>query len=388
MSPAAWRVSTAQISARRLFLTPWAEERTCQKLGTSGHRNNSSGKSIVHKFIILQVIPLASWDEATANRLTSFTLVVRRVTLSVVQTINLIELNWLGHPRSIAANLMLAGEQRFLVDPGPASTLPTLTAELAALGVKIPDLDAILLTHIHLDHAGATGSLVRQNPRMKVFVHAKGAPHMVDPSKLLGSAVRLYGDKMETMYGAFLPVPRDNLQVLNGGETLRFGKRELRVLYTPGHASHHVTYFDTTDGVAFVGDNTGICVKGNPFILPATPPPDINLELWNASLDAIAALHPHRLFLTHFGFSDDPARHIESYRQCLAHWGELVRTLLSTNKDEADAMKAFSNAVYKDAAQTLSAEEADHYVFNGALDLSWMGLARYHRKRATSAAQG
>jgi glyoxylase-like metal-dependent hydrolase (beta-lactamase superfamily II) len=304
-----------------------------------------------------------------------------------VQTINLVELNWLGHPRSIAANLMLVGEKKFVIDPGPASTLPTLVAGLAALGVGIPDLDAILLTHIHLDHAGATGSLVRRNSRMKVYVHAKGAPHMVDPSKLLGSAVRLYGDKMDAMYGEFLPVPAESLHILDGGETLHFGKHELRVLYTPGHASHHVTYFDTTDGVAFVGDNAGICVEGNSFILPATPPPDINLKLWNESLDAIAELRPDRLFLTHFGFSDEPARHIESYRESLACWGELVGTLLSTHKDEAEAMKAFSDAVYKDAVRTLSAKEADHYVFNGALELSWMGLARYHRKQAASAAQ-
>src|SRR6202043_1428020 len=142
----------------------------------------------------------------------------------------------LGHPRSIAANLMLVGDKKFVIDPGPASTLPTLIAELAALGVEIADLDAILLTHIHLDHAGATGSLVRQNARIKVFVHDKGAPHMVDPSKLLGSAIRLYGDKMDAMYGEFLPVPAENLHILNGSETLHFGKRELRVLYTPGHA--------------------------------------------------------------------------------------------------------------------------------------------------------
>jgi glyoxylase-like metal-dependent hydrolase (beta-lactamase superfamily II) len=302
-----------------------------------------------------------------------------------VQTINLIELNWLGHPRSIAATLMLVGARRFLIDPGPASTLPTLVTELASRGVKIADLDAILLTHIHLDHAGATGSLVRQNPRIEVFVHAKGAPHMADPSKLLASAMRLYGDKMDAFYGEFLPVPAKNLHILNGGESVRFGTRELRVLYTPGHASHHVTYFDPADGVAFVGDTAGICVEGNPFILPATPPPDINLELWNASLDAIAALRPARLFLTHFGFSDQPERHIASYRQCLRRWSELVETLLSTSENEAQAMKAFSDAVYRETVQTVSPEEADHYVFNGALDLSWMGLARYHRKRTTAA---
>jgi glyoxylase-like metal-dependent hydrolase (beta-lactamase superfamily II) len=304
-----------------------------------------------------------------------------------VQPINPIELNWLGRPRSIAANLMIAGEQKFLIDPGPASTLPTLDSELAARGVKFADLNGILLTHIHLDHAGATGSLVRKNPRIKVYVHAKGAPHMADPSKLLSSAVRLYGERMEVLYGEFLPVPAGNLQVLNGGETLQFGGRELRVLYTPGHASHHVTYFDTAEKVAFVGDTAGICVEGTPFMLPATPPPDIDIELWNTSLDAIAELQPSRLFLTHFGFSDHPAQHIELYRECLSRWSDLVGTLLSTTNDETQAMAAFSTAVNAETARTLSTEEANHYVFNAALDLSWMGLARYHRKRASAAAQ-
>jgi glyoxylase-like metal-dependent hydrolase (beta-lactamase superfamily II) len=285
-----------------------------------------------------------------------------------VQTINPIELNWLGHPRSIAANLMLAGEQKFLIDPGPASTLPTLESELASCGIEVADLDAILLTHIHLDHAGATGSLLRKNPRIKVYVHAKGAAHMVDPEKLL-------------------PVPAGSLQVLEGGETLQFGGRELRVLYTPGHASHHVTFFDTAEKVAFVGDTAGICVEGNPFVLPATPPPDIDVELWNSSLDAIAALQPNRLFLTHFGFSDHPARHIALYRECLRRWSDLVGTLLSTTNDETQAMAAFSAAVNAETARTLSTEEAQHYVFNAALNLSWLGLARYHRKRASAAVQ-
>jgi glyoxylase-like metal-dependent hydrolase (beta-lactamase superfamily II) len=304
-----------------------------------------------------------------------------------VQTINPIELNWLGHPRSIAATLMLAGEEKFLIDPGPASTLPTLESELAARGLGIADLKAILLTHIHLDHAGATGSLVRKNPRIKVYVHSKGAKHMVDPTKLLSSAVRLYGDRMERLYGEFLPVPQGNLHVLDGGETLRIDGCELRVLYTPGHASHHVTYFDTAEKVAFVGDTAGICVEGNSFILPATPPPDIDLEVWNNSLDAIAELQPSRLFLTHFGFSDHPARHIELYRGCVRRWSDLVERLLSTTSDEAQAVAAFSAVVNAETACTLSIEEANHYVFNGALELSWAGLARYHRKRASAAAQ-
>jgi glyoxylase-like metal-dependent hydrolase (beta-lactamase superfamily II) len=279
---------------------------------------------------------------------------------------------------------MLAGEQKFLIDPGPASTLSTLESELAARGVSIADLDAVLLTHIHLDHAGATGSLVRKNPGIKVYVHSKGAPHMADPTKLLSSAVRLYGERMERLYGEFLPVPAGNLHALNGGETLRFDGCELRVLYTPGHASHHVTFFDTSEKVAFVGDTAGICVEGNPFILPATPPPDIDLELWNTSLDAIAELQPKRLFLTHFGFSDHPDRHIELYRGCLRRWSDLVERLISTTNDETQSVAAFSEAVNAETARILSAEEANHYVFNGALELSWAGLARYHRKRASA----
>jgi len=229
--------------------------------------------------------------------------------------------------------------------------------------------------------------LVRKNPRIKVYVHSKGAAHMADPTKLLSSAVRLYGERMERLYGEFLPVPAANLQVLDGGETLQFGGCQLRVLYTPGHASHHVTFFDTAQKVAFVGDTGGICVEGNSFILPATPPPDIDLELWNTSLDAIAALRPTRLFLTHFGFSDHPARHIDLYRGCLRRWSDLVETLLSTTSNEAQAVAAFAAAVNTETARTLSTEEANHYVFNGALEISWAGLARYHRKRASAAGQ-
>ena len=158
---------------------------------------------------------------------------------------------------------------------------------------------------------------------MKVYVHSRGVPHLIDPSKLLQSASRLYGDDMERLFGEFLPVPAANLHALEGGETIALGSRQLQVLYTPGHASHHVTYFDSTESIAFVGDTAGISVNGHPFILPATPPPDISIELWDASLDAIAGLHPKRLFLTHFSFSDNPDAHLASYRERLHRWRDL-----------------------------------------------------------------
>jgi glyoxylase-like metal-dependent hydrolase (beta-lactamase superfamily II) len=298
---------------------------------------------------------------------------------------SVIDLNWVGRPRSIATAVLRSEDSVALVDPGPASCISTLREQLAAQGLRISDLSAILLTHIHLDHAGATGTLVRENPRLQVYVHENGAPHMSDPAKLLHSASRLYGDKMEPLFGEFLPVPASNLQVLRGKEVLRLAGRTLEVLYTPGHASHHVTYFDAQEGTAFVGDTTGISVLGHPFILPATPPPDISIELWDASLDAIASLRPRRLFLTHFSFSNHPAEHVAHYRDRLHHWSERAAGILASGLDEAGCIRKFTEEVYADAANYISSEELARISFTAALNLSWLGLARYQRKRAERA---
>src|SRR4029077_15481114 len=190
-----------------------------------------------------------------------------------------LDVNWTGRPHSIAAALLESDGHRAIIDPGPGSTLATLRKALRSHGVAVADLDAILLTHIHLDHAGATGSLVRENPNLGVFVHELGAPHMQDPAKLLASAARLWPDTLQELFGDALPVPVENLHILQGGETLPLGASKLDVVYTPGHASHHVSYFDNADGVAFVGDTTGVRIDNAPYILPATPPPDIDLSI-------------------------------------------------------------------------------------------------------------
>jgi glyoxylase-like metal-dependent hydrolase (beta-lactamase superfamily II) len=298
-----------------------------------------------------------------------------------------IDLHWAAHPRSIATALLRSQQECALVDPGPASTLDTLRRELEQQGVTISDLSAIFLTHVHLDHAAASGALVRENPRLTVYVHSRGAPHMAEPSKLLHSASRLYGENLLPLFGEFLPVPSANLQVLEGGETITLGARQFQVLYTPGHASHHLTYFDLADGVAFVGDTAGISVNGHPFVLPVTPPPDISIELWDTSLEAIISLHPKKLFLTHFSFSDHPAEHLAGYRDRLHCWRDLSASLLASDLDDSTAMHRFSQEVAAEAAQFLSPEELSHYLFNGALNLSWMGLERYHRKRREAAVQ-
>jgi glyoxylase-like metal-dependent hydrolase (beta-lactamase superfamily II) len=300
---------------------------------------------------------------------------------------SLLDLNWTGQARCIATALLRSDDFNVLIDPGPGSTLATLRERLKVHRLRVADLNAILLTHIHLDHAGATGALVQENPGLQVYVHARGAAHMIDPARLLDSAGRLYGQEMQKLFGDFLAVPESNLRILNGGETLALGSRELRVLYTPGHASHHVTYFDPTERVAFVGDTAGISMEGHPFILPATPPPDIALEIWFASLEAIAQLRPRRLFLTHFGYSDQPERHLKAYRQRLQHWSDLSAAILSRGQERSESIRAFGRAVAAEAAEFLSPAELSHYVFNGALQLSWLGLERYHRKRAEAKAR-
>jgi len=300
-------------------------------------------------------------------------------------TFTTIDLNWMERPRSIAALLIESRETSAIIDPGPESTLETLLAGLQARGLNIKKIDALLLTHIHLDHAGSSGALVRENPNLKVFVHQFGAPHMMDPSRLLASAGRLYGGDLKALYGECAPVPERNLRPLAGGERVQTGGAEFEVSYTPGHASHHVTYWDRQSRTAFVGDTAGIRVEGDEFLLPATPPPDIDVEIWNRSLDAIASRQPQRIFLTHFGFIEEPAEHIRQYKAKLEEWAELTHKLLESGVETSVAEKAFVEAIGSQIHSTLPREAADHYIFNAGLRLSWLGLMRYVRKRALRA---
>jgi glyoxylase-like metal-dependent hydrolase (beta-lactamase superfamily II) len=292
-----------------------------------------------------------------------------------------IDLHWTGRPRSIAALLVESGGKSAVVDPGPQSTLETLRAGLHGRGQSIQSLDSLLLTHIHLDHAGATGALLRENPSLKVYVHEFGAMHMIDPSKLLASAGRLYGGDLKTLYGECLPVPKESMVPLDGGEQIRIGELELEVFYTPGHASHHVTYWDRASRTALVGDTAGIRVEGDAFLLPATPPPDIDVEIWNQSLDTIASWGPERLFLTHFGFIENPSEHIRLYKERLAEWSALTRKLMASGMETTEAEKAFVDSIASEIKSTLPADAADHYIFNGGLRLSWLGLMRYVKKK-------
>ncbi|MCA9521495.1 MAG: MBL fold metallo-hydrolase, partial [Myxococcales bacterium] len=247
---------------------------------------------------------------------------------------HLIDLEHLGQPRAIGACLLDCGTTMALVDPGPGVSLPTLLLGLEALGVGLEALGAILLTHIHLDHAGATGALVRRNPAIRVFVHERGAPHLIDPERLLRSAALLYGEEMDRLWGEFLAVPRANVAPLAGGETLDIGDRRFEVAYTPGHASHHVSYFERAQRLAFTGDAAGCRISDTGFVLPPTPPPDIHVPKWLASLETIRAFDAESLVLTHFGPVGDAAAHLDALAERLTRWSNLVKEALLLNDSD------------------------------------------------------
>ncbi|HSO98336.1 MAG TPA: MBL fold metallo-hydrolase [Solirubrobacteraceae bacterium] len=271
-----------------------------------------------------------------------------------------IDLRHLGRERVIAAYLV----DGVIVDPGPSSCLPVL---LEALGDEVPR--ALLLTHIHLDHAGATGSLVRHWPELEVYVHERGAPHMIDPRRLIESARRLYGGDMDRLWGEFIAVPEDRLRVLQGGEQLLDGG--FTVAYTPGHASHHVSYLH--DGTAFVGDVGGVRITATSLTIPPTPPPDIDIEAWRASLELIRGWQPERLAATHFGITEDVEAQLTAVDERLGRWGDFAR------EHEADA---FIEMVRAEIEADAGAEVAAAYVQAAAPDQLYTGLARYWHKRA------
>jgi glyoxylase-like metal-dependent hydrolase (beta-lactamase superfamily II) len=295
-----------------------------------------------------------------------------------------LDVNYLGQPHVIAACLLEGrGGGVALVDPGPTTALPGLRAALAAHGRSLADVEAILLTHIHLDHAGATGAIVREHPSIRVHVHERGAPHMIDPTRLMRSASRLYGADMDRLWGEMVPVPEANVQALAGGERIAAAGRELRVVYTPGHASHHVCYFDPDTRTALVGDTGGIRIGAWPVVLPPTPPPDIDLDAWEASLQAILAWEPASLFVTHFGQFHDPADHAGSLRVWLAELHELAASILAdASLDDDGKTRVFAARLEERIASEAGAEAAAACARAVPFAHCWLGLRRYLSQRA------
>ena len=273
-------------------------------------------------------------------------------------------------PRVVGAYLIDTDGGPAIVDCGPASCIERLEGGLAEHGVALADVRHLLLTHIHLDHAGAAGSLVRRHPALLVHVSEIGAPHVVDPSRLERSARRLYADDFDRLWGELLPVPAENVRIV-GSRTLG-----LETFPTPGHASHHVSYLDA-DGTLFTGDAVGVRIQPGRYVFPAAPPPDIDLDLWEQTFRDIEARSPERFALTHFGVADDPADHLARTRDELVRLAERVRSGL----DQAE----FVAAVRRDIE---AADERDvpYYERAGPIDQTFLGLERYWTKRAEAEA--
>jgi glyoxylase-like metal-dependent hydrolase (beta-lactamase superfamily II) len=277
--------------------------------------------------------------------------------------VRLIDVRHLGRERVIGC-WELDG---VLIDPGPSSSLENL---VEALGGEAPR--ALLLTHIHLDHAGASGSMVRRWPELPVYVHEIGARHLADPAKLLASAERLYGDQMERLWGEVAPVPEANLKPLRGGEEVL----GFKAAYTPGHASHHVSYFHPPTGRAFVGDTAAVRIPPSDFVMPPTPPPDIDLDLWEDSIDRILDWSPDSLGLTHFGEVSDPEGHFELVRERLREQAELAHQLSAEEFERRIRERCHANADPETAEALLQAVPPEQ---------QWAGLHRHlSRRRAES----
>ena len=298
-----------------------------------------------------------------------------------VAGISYIDLQFLGSPQVIATGVIVGPGGVAVVDPGPSSSLATLTAGLESAGISWRDVTTLLITHIHLDHAGACGTLVRDHPGLRIYVHEKGAPHMVNPDKLLASATRLYGGDMDRLWGEVLPVPEQNLTILRGGERLDEGGRTLEVAYTPGHASHHVSFFVRDAGLAFVGDTAGVRIPGG-GVVPPTPPPDIDLEAWRDSLTRIEHWQADTLLLAHFGPAAPSAPHLSALREQLDVASRLVKELLKREGTDDEREAWFVEEARRSLRRTMTEAEARKYEFAGRFDLNWRGLARYWRKKS------
>jgi glyoxylase-like metal-dependent hydrolase (beta-lactamase superfamily II) len=278
-----------------------------------------------------------------------------------------LDLHHQGMERVIGSYLLEMKEGPALFDCGPSSCVSRLHETLAERGLELRDIRHLLLSHIHLDHAGAAGVLARLHPELQVHVSELGAPHLVDPSRLESSARRLYGDSFDALWGELAPVPQENIHI---AEADVLG---LECFPAPGHASHHVCYL-TPDGTLYAGDAAGVRIQPEQVVLPPTPPPDFDLDAWQATLDEIERRAPARLALVHFGVADDPERHVRELRERLVQWVD--RMAHDPTEEE------FAESVRGD----LIAVGADLAAYDRAMPFwqSYAGLKRYVEKRGLS----
>jgi glyoxylase-like metal-dependent hydrolase (beta-lactamase superfamily II) len=293
-----------------------------------------------------------------------------------------IDLHFQGSPEAIAAYLVIGPEGPVLVETGPGSSLPALQDGLAQHGVRPADIRDVLVTHIHLDHAGAAGWWARQGAR--IHVHQVGAPHLIDPERLLASARRIYGDAMDSLWGEFLASPAEKVHGLRDGDVVEAGGLHFTAFDTPGHARHHMLY--RLEDVAFTGDLAGIRLGGRPYLRLPTPPPEFDLPAWLASLDRARAEKFSRLYLTHFGVVDDVEGHWAEVESRLHEYTDFAGRELARGAERDVILAAFeAREAARQAAAGLSLADRERYAAIGPAGMSVDGLLRYWNRSASPA---
>ncbi|MDR7426947.1 MAG: MBL fold metallo-hydrolase [Armatimonadota bacterium] len=262
----------------------------------------------------------------------------------------LIDTEYLGSPNSIAAYLLL-GDRPALIETGPASTVDEVLEGVRAAGLHPEALQAAAVTHIHLDHAGAAGSLAGRIPHLHVYVHPVGAPHLADPTRLVASARRLYGEALETLFGHIVPVPAERVHAVQDGTVLELGRRRLRLLETPGHATHHLAYLDETSGDLFTGDAAGVVMPGSRYVAPPVPPPDLDFAAWRGSISRMRAARPRRLLLTHFGPHQGAEELLTQLQDRLDARERFAAEIAAQGWDEAEVAARFGAIVATEMAE-------------------------------------
>jgi glyoxylase-like metal-dependent hydrolase (beta-lactamase superfamily II) len=289
--------------------------------------------------------------------------------------------------RAFNSVYFIEGSAPTLVEAGPEADSPVVLQALTELGVDASDLAHIVLTHIHVDHAGGAGALVRLFPRATVWVHERGAPHLVDPARLLASTTRTYGaERMAAFFGSMEPVPAGRVRAVTDGDTIELGERTLGVIHTPGHAGHHVAFHDDASGAVFTGEAIGSFLPWGPAFRPALPPPEVDVELALHSIDRIAATGPTRLFTSHFGPVPDGLDGCERAKEAVSSWNAVVARALTV--DEATSSQALTDELKAHAEREFAAQagrelgdELTRYDVLGSIAMNAAGLARYWQKQ-------
>ena len=294
--------------------------------------------------------------------------------------VHLIDALHLGTPNVICVALVECGpNELLLVDSGPESVFDAVVDGVRKLGFQPADVRHLLASHIHLDHTGGAWRWAKEY-ETKIYVNPRGAPHLIDPAKLVGSAARIYGDKMNSLWGAAGTIPEDQVIAVEDRAELRFGSKRFRVLYTPGHAQHHNAYWLESERTMFAGDVAGVLIRGGPPI-PPFPPPDIHLEFWKDSLDKIRAFDPSSLHITHYGRVDDPKWTLDALEKRLFGWADWMRQRLLEGRSETEIVPEFERFTVQELlADGTPKEDLPVYEKADPASMSVAGLARYWRK--------